>query len=115
VLRRLVRVKVAPQPGRTLLLTAQLSVSSQADLYANAYGPGALRPSFLPRGSVLALPLHGAATKTAHTRFLTPGAFTVRLRMSARGLAPGAHAKVTVTAIDPWGRRASFGLGFVVP
>jgi hypothetical protein len=35
--------------------------------------------------------------------------------MSARGLAPGAHGRVTVTAIDPWGRRASFGLGFVVP
>ena len=92
-----------------------MSVSSQADLYANAYGPGGTRPSFLPRGSVLALPLHGAATKTARTRFLTPGAFTVRLRLSARGLAPGAHARVTVTAIDPWGRRASFGLGFVVP
>jgi hypothetical protein len=108
-------VKVVRQPGRTLLLTAQLSVSSQADLFANAYGPGGARPSFLPRGSVLALPLHGAATKSAHTRFLTPGAFTVRLRMSARGLAPGAHGRVTVTAIDPWGRRASFGLGFVVP
>jgi hypothetical protein len=115
LLRRLVNVKVTRQPGRTLLLTTQLSVSSQADLYANAYGPGGTRFSFLPRGSVLALPLHGAATKTAKTRFLTPGAFTVRLRLSARGLAPGAHAKVTVTAIDPWGRRVSFGLGFVVP
>lgn len=115
VLRRLARVTVTRQPGRTLLLTTQLSVSSQADLYANAYGPGGIRPSFLPRGSVLALPLHGAATKTARTRLLTPGAFTVRLRLSARGLTPGAHGKVTVTAIDPWGRRASFGLGFVVP
>ncbi|HYA09292.1 MAG TPA: GH25 family lysozyme, partial [Gaiellaceae bacterium] len=39
VLRRLVRVQVTRQPGRTLLLETQLSVSSQADLYANAYGP----------------------------------------------------------------------------
>ena len=109
------RVTVTRQPGHTLLLTTQLSVSSQADLYANAYGPGALRPSFLPRGSVLALPLHGAATKTAKTRFLTPGAFTVRLRLTSRGLKPGAHARVTITAIDPWGRRVSFGLGFIVP
>jgi GH25 family lysozyme M1 (1,4-beta-N-acetylmuramidase) len=115
VLRRLQPAKATRQPGRTLLLVTQMSVSSQADLYAHAYGPGGTRPSFLPRGSVLALPLHGAATKTARTRFLTPGAFTVRLRLSARGLTPGAHAKVTVTAIDPWGRRASFGLGFVVP
>ena len=115
VLRRPARVKVTRQPDRTLLLTTQLYVSSQADLYANAYGPGGGRPTFLPRGSVLALPLHGAATKTAHTRFLTPGVFTVRLRLSPRGLTPGAHAKVTVTAIDPWGRRAAFGLGFVVP
>jgi hypothetical protein len=115
VLRRLMRVTVTRQPGHTLLLTTQLSVSSQADLYANAYGPGALRPSFLPRGSVLALPLHGAATKTAKTRFLTPGAFGVRLRLTSRGLKPGAHARVTITAIDPWGRRVSFGLGFIVP
>jgi lysozyme len=115
VLRRLMRVTVTRRPGHTLLLTTQLSVSSQADLYANAYGPGLLRPSFLPRGSVLALPLHGAATKTAKTRFLTPGAFGVRLRLTSRGLKPGAHARVTITAIDPWGRRVSFGLGFIVP
>jgi hypothetical protein len=64
---------------------------------------------------VLALPLHGAATKTAKTRFLTPGAFGVRLRLTSRGLKPAAHARVTITAIDPWGRRVSFGLGFIVP
>ena len=115
VLRRLQPAKATRRPGKTLLLVTQMSVSSQADLYAHAYGPGGTRLSLLPRGSVLALPLHGAATKTAHTRFLTPGAFTVRLRLSARGLAPGDHGKVTVTAIDPWGRRVSFGLGFVVP
>jgi len=106
---------VARQPGGTLLLTSQLSVDSQVRLYANAYGPGGARPTFLQNGSVLGVPLHGVPTKTARAQLLQPGTVTVRLRLSARGLKPGSTGKVVVTAIDPWGRRASFGLGFRTP
>ena len=115
VLRRLAPVQVTRQPGGVLVLVSQLSVDSQTKLYANAYGPGGLRPSFLPKGSALGVPLHGAATKTARAELLQPGAVPVRLRLSARGLKRGTVAKVVVTAIDPWGRRVSFGLGFRVP
>jgi len=74
-----------------------------------------LRPSLLPAGSRLALPLHGAAAKTEHTRVLSPGSFPVTLRIDGRKLPPGAVANVRVTAIDPWGRRTSFSLGFRAP
>ena len=115
VLRRLAPVQVRRQPGGVLVLVSQLSVDSQTRLYANAYGPGGVRLSFLPKSSVLGVPLHGAGTKTARAELLQPGTVPVRLRLSARGLKPGAIATVVVTAIDPWGRRASFGLGFRAP
>ena len=114
-LRRLVPVKVTRLPRGVLLLTSQLSVDSQVRLYANAYGPGGARPSFLQNGSVLGVPLHGVPTKTARAELLQPGTVDVRLRLSARGLKPGSIGRVVVTAIDPWGRRSSFGLGFRAP
>ncbi len=115
VLARLEPTTVRRQSGRAILLVARLSVSSQSDLFANAYGPKGLRPSILPAGSRLALPLHGAAAKTEHTRILSPGGFPVKLRIDGRKLPRGTVAKVRVTAIDPWGRRTSFSLGFRAP
>ena len=115
VLARLTTTTVRRQIGHVILLVGRLSVSSQADLYANVYGPKGLRPSLLPAGSRLALPLHGAAAKTEHTRVLSPGSFPVTLRIDGRKLPPGAVANVRVTAIDPWGRRTSFSLGFRAP
>jgi GH25 family lysozyme M1 (1,4-beta-N-acetylmuramidase) len=115
VVARLASTTVRRQSGRVILLVARLSVSSQADLFANAYGPKGLRPSILPGGSRLGLPLHGAAAKTEHARVLSPGSFPVKLRIDGRKLAAGTVAKVRVTAIDPWGRRTSFSLGFRAP
>jgi len=99
----------------SILLVTRLTVSSQADLFVNAYGPGGARPVFLPRGTRLGLPLHGSAAKTEHVRLLAPGSFPVQLRISGRGIAPGKTGSVRVTAIDPWGRRAQFVLGFKAP
>jgi hypothetical protein len=115
VLARLAPTTVRRQSGRAILLMTRLSVSSQSDLFANAYGPNGLRPSLLPGGSRLALPLHGAAAKTEHTRVLAPGSFPVKLRIDGRKLPAGTVAKVRVTAIDPWGRHTSFMLGFRAP
>ncbi|HXY81328.1 MAG TPA: GH25 family lysozyme [Gaiellaceae bacterium] len=115
VLARVAPITVRRQSGRTILLVTRLSVSSQSDLFANAFGPQGLRPSLLPRGSRLALPLRGAAAKTEHTRILSPGGFPVQLRIDGRRLPAGSVASVRVTAIDPWGRRASFVLGFRAP
>jgi lysozyme len=115
VLARLLPVKATRQSDGSILLVTRLTVSSQADLYANSYGPGGLRPSILPHGSRLAVPLHGAARKTAHVRILAPGGFPVQLRIDGRTLAPHALGRIVVTAIDPWGRRATFVLGFRAP
>jgi lysozyme len=115
VLARVAPITVRRQSGRSILLVTRISVSSQSDLFANAFGPQGLRPSFLPRGSRLALPLHGAAAKTEHTRVLSPGGFPVQLRVDGRKLPAGSVASIRVTAIDPWGRRASFVLGFRAP
>jgi GH25 family lysozyme M1 (1,4-beta-N-acetylmuramidase) len=115
VLARLAPLQVRRQRDGSLLLVTRLSVSSQSDLYANAFGPGGARPTLLPRGSRLALPLAGAGRKTVHTRVLNAGGFPVRLRIAARGLPHGALGNVRVTAIDPWGRRTSFVLGFRTP
>ena len=115
VLSRLAPTKVTRERDHSILLVSRLSVSSQSDLYANAFGPKGLRPSLLPRGSRLALPLHGAAAKTEHTRILSPGGFPVQLRIDGRKLPAGSIGSVRVTAIDPWGRRATFVLGFRAP
>jgi hypothetical protein len=114
VLQRTQRVTATRQAGHVVLVTTQLIVDSQTRLYANAYGPSA-RPSILPRGSILALPLHGAATKTARVELLKPGTIPVRLRLSGKQLPPGSAGKIIVTAVDPWGRKSSFGLGFKAP
>jgi GH25 family lysozyme M1 (1,4-beta-N-acetylmuramidase) len=115
LLSRAAPIEVRRQSGRSILLVTRLSVSSQADLFANAYGPKGLRPSLLPRGSRLALPLHGAAAKTEHVRVLSPGSFPVQLRIDGRKIPAGSVARVQVTAIDPWGRRTSFVLSFRAP
>jgi len=114
-LSRLAPTRVTRERDHSILLVTRLSVSSQSDLYANAFGPKGLRPSLLPRGSRLALPLHGAAAKTEHTRVLSPGGFPVQLRIDGRKLPAGSIGSVRVTAIDPWGRRATFVLGFRAP
>ena len=67
------------------------------------------------REARFAVPLHGAARKTAHVRILAPGGFPVQLRIDGRKLAPHALGRIVVTAIDPWGRRATFVLGFRAP
>jgi GH25 family lysozyme M1 (1,4-beta-N-acetylmuramidase) len=115
VLSRLAPVKATRRSDGSIVLVTRLSVSSQSDLFANAYGPAGLRPSILPRGSRFSVLLHGAARKTAHTRILAPGGFPVRLRIDGRKLPPHVLGKVVVTAIDPWGRRARFVLGFHAP
>ena len=114
VLTRLAKAHATRQPGKVVLVTARLSVDSQTQLYANAYGPGA-RPSILPKGSILATPLKGAATKTARAELLKPGTINIRLRLTGKQLPPGSTGRIVVTAIDPWGRKASFGLGFKAP
>jgi len=115
VLSRLVPVKATRRRDGSILLATRLSISSQVDLYANSYGPAGLRPSILPRGSRFAIALHGAAHKTEHVRILAPGGFPVQLRIDGRKLPPHALGRVVVTAIDPWGRRATFVLGFRAP
>jgi len=113
VLRRLVAPTRTRLRDGSILLVTRFSTSSQSDLYANVFGPAGTRP-LVVAGSRLGglVPTSG---KTAHTRLLVPGEFPVRLRLSGRALVRGARASVRITAIDPWGRRAVYVLGFVAP
>ncbi|MHB8643656.1 MAG: GH25 family lysozyme [Gaiellaceae bacterium] len=99
----------------SIQLGMRLSTSSQSDLYANVFGPHGTRPLILSRGSRLALPLYGGASTSKHTRILFAGSFPVQLRIRGSALVRGAHGTVRITAIDPWGRRTAYAVGFVAP
>jgi len=80
------------QRDRSLLVTARVSLPSQAHLWIGLQG-GAARQSLL----------------------LKPGAVSVRLHVSARRLVRGALARLRIAARDPWGRRAELVVPFRAP
>ena len=61
------------------------------------------------------MPLGTGATRRAQALILQSGAFPLRLRLSARALAPHSLVRIRLTAIDPWGRTGARTLSFRVP
>jgi GH25 family lysozyme M1 (1,4-beta-N-acetylmuramidase) len=115
VLRRPAPLLVTRQRDGTVLLVTRLSTSSQAHLYAAVLPTAGVRPSIFKRGSQLAAPLGAGTTHTAQALVLKSGGFPVRLRLGGRGLVPRTLVRISVSALDPWGRRGAFTLSFRAP
>jgi hypothetical protein len=85
-------LRVKRQRAGSLLLTARISLPSQAHLWIGLQG-GVARQSLV----------------------LKPGSVPVRLQVSARRLARGTLAHLRIAARDPWGRRAVLVVPFRAP
>jgi lysozyme len=83
---------VKRQRDGSLLLTARISLPSQAHLWIGLQG-GSARQSLL----------------------LKPGSVPVRLHLSGRRLVRGTLARVRIAARDPWGRSAQLVIPFRAP
>ena len=83
---------VKGQRDGSLLLTARVSLPSQAHLWIGLQG-GAARQSLV----------------------LKPGSVPVRVHVSARRLGRGARARLRIAARDPWGRSAQLVVPFRAP
>jgi GH25 family lysozyme M1 (1,4-beta-N-acetylmuramidase) len=109
-------VHLKKRPDKTVLVLAQLTLPSQAHLYASVFvAKGSTRLAILKHGSRLGPWLQGASTKTAQTLMLKPGAVPVRMRLRQKALRPGARYRLRVVAIDPWGRRDVLVVPFQAP
>ena len=90
--RLVTALRVKRQRDGSLLLTARISLPSQAHLWIGLQG-GAARQSLV----------------------LKPGSVPVRLHVSGRRLVRGTLARVRIAARDPWGRRAQLVVPFRAP
>ncbi|MFL5961008.1 MAG: GH25 family lysozyme [Gaiellaceae bacterium] len=111
-----VPLEVLPHPAdHSLLLVTRLSLNSQARITASVTGPGRKTVPILGKGSRLGAPLPvGRASRVVRAYRSRPGTVIVRLRLNARGWRPGAY-RLSVAAVDPWGRRSSRALRFRYP
>ncbi len=66
-------VRLKKGPGGTVLVLTQLTIPSQAHLYASVFAKGSTRLSILKHGSRLGPWLTGKASKTAQTLILKRG------------------------------------------
>jgi GH25 family lysozyme M1 (1,4-beta-N-acetylmuramidase) len=85
------RVHATRLSDGSLLVTARISLPSQAHLWISLQGP------------------------TRQSLLLKPGTVPVRLHVSGRRLARGALLHLRVAARDPWGRRAALVVPFRAP
>jgi hypothetical protein len=90
--RLVTALHVKRQRDGSLLLTARISLPSQAHLWIGLQG-GAARQSLV----------------------LKPGSVPVRLHVSSRRLVRGTRARVRIAARDPWGRSAQLVIPFRAP
>ncbi len=101
--------------GSVLVLTS-LSSASQVRLYGSVLAPGNGRISIFGKGSRLGPPLTpGTSPKIAQTELDQPGGIQVRLRVNSRLVRRGLTYKLSVIAVDPWGRTAKLVVPFVAP
>lgn len=115
-LARLGRIRLAPQPGRTVALLTRLSARSQVRLQAWVTGPHGTHVRILGRGSRLGPSLqYPGSYRVAKTERDRPGSFPVRLRLNARTLRAGSRYVAHVWAVDPWGRHGAVTVAFVYP
>jgi len=99
----------------SLLLITRLSLHSQARISASVTGPAHRTVPILGAGSRLGTRLSaGRAYRLAQAYRARPGNVPVRLRLNARHWTPGAY-RLTVVALDPWGRRSRLTLRFRYP
>jgi hypothetical protein len=85
------------QADRSIIVTARLSVASQAHLYVRVLGP------------------RGYTSPTIQSLQLKPGVFSVRVHIPARRFPRGTVGHLRVAAIDPYGRKAVVILAFRSP
>jgi GH25 family lysozyme M1 (1,4-beta-N-acetylmuramidase) len=115
-LRAAVPLEVLPHAAdHSLVLVTRVSLNAQARISASVTGAGGRTVPILGTGSRLGIRLPaGHAFRLARTYRARPGTVLVRLRLNARGWRPGSY-RLSVVALDPWGRRGVLNLRFRYP
>jgi hypothetical protein len=96
---------------RTLLLSTQLAVHSQARMTAFVTGPHGVKIPIIGKGSRFGSLLRAGTFQVAQTYRRKPGQVQVRLRLGTQALLPGVYS-LRVAAVDPWGRHSRLTFHF---
>ena len=106
------KFQALPHPAdHSLLLLTRLGVQSQARISGSVTGPHGVPVLILGKGSRFGGRLDAGSFRLVQSYRRKPGAMQVRLRLNARSLRPGPY-RLTVVALDPWGRRSRLTLRF---
>jgi GH25 family lysozyme M1 (1,4-beta-N-acetylmuramidase) len=106
------KFQALPHPAdHSLLLLTRLSVQSQARVSGAVTGPHGVPVLVLGKGSRFGGRLNAGSFHLVQAYRRKPGSLQVRLRLNARSLRAGPY-RLTVVALDPWGRRSRLTLRF---
>jgi GH25 family lysozyme M1 (1,4-beta-N-acetylmuramidase) len=106
------KFQALPHPAdHSLLLLTRLAVQSQARISGAVTGPHGVPVLILGKGSRFGGRLKAGSFHLVQSYRRKPGSMQVRLRLRAPGLRPGPY-RLTVVALDPWGRRSRLALRF---
>lgn len=107
-----VKFQALPHPAdHSLLLLTRLAVQSQARISGTVTGQHGVPVLVLGKGSRFGGNLKAGSFHVVQAYRRKPGSMQVRLRLNARSLRPGPY-RLSVLALDPWGRRSRLTLPF---
>jgi GH25 family lysozyme M1 (1,4-beta-N-acetylmuramidase) len=106
------KFQALPHPAdHSLMLLTRLAVQSQARVSGSVTGPHGVLVPILGKGSRFGARLAAGSFHLVQSYRRKPGSMQVRLRLNTRGLGPGSY-RLSVLALDPWGRRSRLTLRF---